>query len=156
MAVEIERKFLIKNDSWREGAIGVNYKQGYLARGKDGTVRVRIAGEKGILTVKGKSVGFSRKEFEYKIPVNDALEMLELCAKPLIEKTRYTISYKNLIWEVDEFRGENRGLIFAEVELLSEDQDHRPRARGETSPGPRRSEERRVGKECRSRWSPYH
>jgi len=122
MAVEIERKFLIKNDSWREGAIGVNYKQGYLARGKDGTVRVRIAGEKGILTVKGKSVGFSRKEFEYKIPVNDALEMLELCAKPLIEKTRYTISYKNLIWEVDEFRGENRGLIFAEVELLSEDQ----------------------------------
>ncbi len=118
MAKEIERKFLLKNDSWRPLAKGCYYCQGYiLTQGKQ-TVRARIAGDQGYLTLKGPAAGISRSEFEYKIPVADAQAILsELCEQPLIEKYRYRIPMGDVVWEVDEFLGENQGLILAEVEL---------------------------------------
>jgi adenylate cyclase len=123
MALEIERKFLLKNQAWKSLASGTYYKQGYIATSSSQTVRVRIAGEKAFLTIKGEAVDNVRKEFEYNIPLTDAHEMLdELCQKPLIEKYRYKISFENLLWEVDEFLGENQGLIVAEVELQAADQ----------------------------------
>jgi len=124
MAVEIERKFLIKNDSWRHLATGKTYRQGYLCVDKDRTVRVRTAGDTAYLTVKGISVGATRLEYEYEIPVNDADMMLnQLCVRPFIEKKRYEILSDGLVWEVDEFEGANKGLIIAEVELEAEDQN---------------------------------
>jgi CYTH domain-containing protein len=123
MTKEIERKFLVKDVAWRSQAQGTRYRQGYLNSTKERTVRVRIIDEKGFLTVKGITRGAARVEYEYEIPVVDAQVMLdELCEKPLIEKKRYRIKYKGLTWEVDEFFGENQGLIVAEVELESEDQ----------------------------------
>ena len=122
MAKEIERKFLLKNDNWRRNAKGTFYKQGYLSTQKERTARVRVSGQQAYLTIKGPSHGASRLEFEYKIPVNDALEILQLCEKPIIEKTRYIVQYKKLKWEIDEFEGENKGLILAEIELTHEDQ----------------------------------
>jgi adenylate cyclase len=118
MAVEIERKFLVKGDNWRSLAVGVVYRQGYLASGQGCTVRVRVAGDRGYLTIKGATQGISRAEYEYAIPFADANELLDtLCQKPLIEKTRYRIPWRTVVWEVDEFAGENQGLIVAEVEL---------------------------------------
>jgi len=123
MPKEIERKFLVKGDGWRGKAVGKRYRQGYLSLVKERTVRVRTVDDKGFITVKGLSVGASRSEYEYEIPVTDANEMLDrLCERPLIEKTRYRISGAGVVWEVDEFAGENRGLIVAEVELEREDQ----------------------------------
>jgi len=120
---EIEKKFLIKNDEWREGAKGTRYRQGYLSTVKERTVRVRTIDDRGFLTIKGVNVGAVRAEYEYEIPAKDADEMLTgLCEKPLIEKNRYKISYKNLVWEIDEFFGDNNGLIVAEVELTDEAQ----------------------------------
>jgi len=122
MALEIERKFLVKEGVWRNEQ-GTKYRQGYLNSYKERTVRVRIIDDKGYLTVKGISRGAVRVEYEYEIPRTEAEAMLnDLCEKPLIEKIRYKIEYKVLIWEVDEFFGENLGLILAEVELESEDQ----------------------------------
>jgi len=117
MGMEIERKFLVTDDSWRSGAKGVPYAQGYLSRGKGNTVRVRIAGEEAFLTIKGPVVGISRPEFEYPIPVEEARDILPLCEGPLIEKTRFKIFAENHLWEIDEFHGDNEGLIVAEVEL---------------------------------------
>lgn len=123
MAVEIERKFLVKSDAWRTLAEGKLYCQGYMLTAPGKTVRVRIVGDQGYLTIKGPSNGTTRAEFEYLIPVEDATEMLTtLCEKPLIEKKRYKIFIDDLTWEVDEFLGENQGLILAEVELEEEDQ----------------------------------
>jgi CYTH domain-containing protein len=123
MGVEIERKFLLKSDAWRSLGRPVLYRQGYLNRSKERTVRVRTAGEKGFLTLKGISSGAKRTEYEYEIPLADADAVLnDLAEKPIIEKTRYRIEYKGLFWEIDEFSGENQGLILAEVELDSEDQ----------------------------------
>ena len=122
MALEIEKKFLLNNSDWRKEQ-GVMYRQGYLNSVKERTVRVRIIGDKGYLTVKGISRGAVRAEYEYEIPGVEAEAMLDyLCEKPLIEKMRYKIAYKGFVWEVDEFCGENQGLIVAEVELESEDQ----------------------------------
>lgn len=118
MAIEIEKKFLVRNDTWRVQATGVVYRQGYICISTQHTVRVRIAGENGYLTVKGGNVDGGRQEFEYQIPVADAEAMLAtLCAKPLIEKKRYKIVYRDFTWEVDEFFGDNEGLVFAEIEL---------------------------------------
>lgn len=118
MPTEIERKFLVKNDSWRKLAPGTFYRQGYICSEKGKTVRIRIIGEQGYLTIKGPSVNITREEFEYPIPLEDAQGMLDnLCDRPLIEKIRYKINYGGLVWEVDEFSGENQGLIVAEVEL---------------------------------------
>lgn len=124
MAIEIERKFLVTGTVWKEGSKGVEYRQGYLSSHPERTVRVRTAGEKGYLTIKGKSKGASRSEFEYEIPYGEAVDLLkELCEKPLIEKIRYKINFGGLIWEVDEFTGDNRGLVVAEVELTNEGQE---------------------------------
>lgn len=123
MAIEIERKFLVVGDGWRNLAVGVAYRQGYLVSGNGLSVRVRIAGETGYLTIKGATSGISRSEFEYPIPLSDASEMLKtLCDRPLIEKVRHRISWNGLIWEVDEFAGANQGLIMAEVELTDPNQ----------------------------------
>lgn len=128
MAQEIERKFLVKQEGWRTIA-GAHYRQGYLNLDKARTVRVRTVhdlttGEQhGYLTIKGKSVGASRAEYEYKIPIQDATELLDrLCQQPLIEKIRYRIPQGEVIWEVDEFMGENTGLVVAEVELQDVEQ----------------------------------
>ena len=123
MPREIERKFLVSNDEWRSEAHGKRYRQGYLSTVKERTVRVRTAGEQGFLTIKGTSVGATRPEYEYEIPVVEANEILDqLCERPIIEKTRYRVAHAGLVWEVDEFEGENRGLITAEVELRNEHQ----------------------------------
>ncbi|MBP0000851.1 MAG: CYTH domain-containing protein [Cyanobacteria bacterium SID2] len=123
MATEIERKFLVNHDGWRNLGSRTLYRQGYLVREKGLAVRVRIAGETGYLTIKGATVGVSRLEYEYTIPVSEAREMLDnLCDKPIIEKFRYSIEFGNLLWEIDEFLGENEGLILAEVELSDENQ----------------------------------
>ncbi|MFM7384682.1 MAG: CYTH domain-containing protein [Microcystaceae cyanobacterium] len=123
MATEIERKFLVNGDQWRSLAVGQRYCQGYLPTQDNVTVRVRIVGEKAYLTLKGPTQGMSRSEFEYDIPVTDAEILLNtLCQRPWIEKWRYRIPMGDLVWEVDEFLGENQGLILAEVELVSEDQ----------------------------------
>lgn len=121
MGIEIERKFLVDGTAWRQGA-GVRFSQGYLNRDKERTVRVRIAGEKAFLTVKGMSIGASRAEFEYEIPVADAEQLLKLSDGPVIEKIRRVIQLEEAVWEVDEFLGENAGLVVAEIELQSEDQ----------------------------------
>ncbi len=123
MATEIERKFLVNGDAWRSLAVGTLYRQGYIATNPERTVRVRVVENTGYLTIKGLSIGISRPEFEYTIPVEDAEQMLQdLCDRPLIEKTRYKIKVGDLLWEVDEFEGENKGLILAEVELTDENQ----------------------------------
>lgn len=122
MNIEIERKFLLKNDNWREGAVGVHYKQAYLNEKGDNTVRVRIEGEKAKLTIKGKSSNISRLEFEYDIPMEDAEALFTLAKTPIVEKYRYKIMYAGNCWEVDEFLGLNRGLVVAEIELESETQ----------------------------------
>lgn len=127
MGKEIERKFLVANDSWRAGSSGTPYRQGYLNSAKERTVRVRTAGDKAFITVKGANTGATRSEYEYEIPVADANEMLDhLCERPLIEKTRYRISYENVVWELDEFAGDNRGLIVAEIELKDENEQFSP------------------------------
>ncbi|MEM7583958.1 MAG: CYTH domain-containing protein [Acidobacteriota bacterium] len=123
MGTEIERKFLVDGDGWREGAVGTVYRQGYLSTAVERNVRVRLKGDRGILTVKGRAEGLTRLEFEYEIPTADAEHMLDaLCLEPLIEKTRYKIEYGGAVWEVDEFAGVNAGLVVAEVELESEEQ----------------------------------
>jgi adenylate cyclase len=121
MATEIERKFIVEGTSWRQGT-GVRFSQCYLNRDKERTVRVRIAGDKAFLTVKSLTRGASRAEFEYEIPVADAEQLLELSDGPVIEKNRYRIVHDGSTWEVDEFLGDNAGLVVAEIELTSEDQ----------------------------------
>ena len=123
MCKEIERKFLVQGDVWRNLAQGTLYRQGYLNSAKERTVRVRTVGEKAFLTVKGITVGATRAEYEYEIPFADCNALLDdLAEKPLIEKKRYKIPVNGLVWEVDEFFGENNGLIVAEVELQEEKQ----------------------------------
>lgn len=129
MAHEIERKFLVRSDAWRAaasraGATGVRIRQGYLTTSNARSVRVRTAGERATLNVKGNKVGPRASEFEYAIPLGDAMQMLgELCRRPFIEKTRYDIPGPDgHIWEVDEFHAENAGLMVAEIELSREDQ----------------------------------
>ena len=123
MGVEIERKFLVKNDAWKRLAQGVLLRQGYLSSAPERIVRVRIEGEAAMLTIKGRTAGATRNEWEYPIPMPDAQAFLDgLCERPLIEKKRYRISFEGMVWEVDEFQGENAGLVVAEIELASEDQ----------------------------------
>jgi CYTH domain-containing protein len=120
MGIEIERKFLVVGDAWRQGE-GVSYAQGYLNRDAERTVRVRIAGDRAFLTVKGVSKGATRAEFEYEIPVTDASQLLELSDGPVVRKVRRLVEYEGSTWEVDEFLGDNAGLVVAELELDSED-----------------------------------
>ena len=120
MAAEIERKFLVGNADWREGALGVRMAQGYLSLDPDRTVRVRAAGKNAWLTIKGRNSGITRAEFEFEIPSEQARSLLKLCLPTIIDKTRYRIFHRGYVWEVDVFHGENEGLILAEVELSNE------------------------------------
>jgi adenylate cyclase len=133
MAKEIERKFLVTADAYRQLATGTHYRQGYLSTVKERTVRVRTIDSKGFLTIKGITRGISRVEFEYEIPHPEATAMLDdLCLQPLVEKTRYKIPMDGFVWEVDEFHGVNQGLVVAEIELESEGQTfNRPEWLGE-------------------------
>lgn len=124
MAKEIEHKFLVKSNRYKQLAQPILYRQGYIPTKKGMTVRVRIAGEKGFVTLKDKTVGISRNEFEYEVPVAEAKQMLDtMCEKPQIEKYRYIIpaTEQGLKWEVDEFLGDNAGLVVAEIEVPTED-----------------------------------
>lgn len=122
MSIEIERKFLVKNDSWKALAEPVYYRQAYLNEPGGNTVRVRMEGEKAKLTIKGKSKNISRVEIEYDIPVEDAQALFALAQTPSVEKYRRKIPFAGNVWEVDEFLGDNQGLVVAEIELKSEDQ----------------------------------
>lgn len=118
MGQEIERKFLLADNGWRGLAEGIPYRQGYLSSGSGTTVRIRTAGDLGILTIKGPDEGGAKLEFEYPIPIDEARQMLSrLCRGPLIDKTRYHIPFAGFTWEVDEFQGDNAGLLLAEIEL---------------------------------------
>ena len=125
MKQEIERKFLVVGEEWRRAATpGISCRQGYLTDGSIGaTVRVRLLGGKGLLTVKGPTTGISRPEMEYDIPSADAEYMMKsLCGGRVISKTRYVLIHNGQCWEIDEFSGENQGLVLAEIELEREDQ----------------------------------
>jgi adenylate cyclase len=120
---EIERKFLVLLEKFPKNLHYELFRQGYLSTKKERTVRVRLAGDKGFLTIKGITKGVSRSEYEYEIPKDDAINLIEtLCQKPLIEKKRYKIEHIGHTWEVDEFLGENKGLWIAEIELNAEDE----------------------------------
>lgn len=123
MAREIERKFLVQGTEWKRNGPGVAFRQGYLCATVERVVRVRLEGTQGLLTVKGPTLGTTRLEFEYDIPYADAACMLdELCERPLIEKTRFTVSVGRHVWEIDEFHGDNAGLVVAEIELSAPDE----------------------------------
>lgn len=122
MSTEIERKFLVDMTRWSPRDAGTVFRQGYLSSHQERVVRVRLEGERGVLTIKGPTRGVTRMEVEYDIPREDAERLLEICEQPLIEKTRYVEKHDGLTWEIDVFRGANDGLVVAEVELTSEDQ----------------------------------
>ena len=125
MGIEIERKFLVKQEIWAqlEKPDGEFYRQGYLLTDPTKTIRVRQTSEKGFLTIKGISVGASRAEFEYEIPHEEAKDLLDQFSVSELSKIRYKILFENKLWEVDEFLGENEGLMVAEIELQSEDEN---------------------------------
>jgi adenylate cyclase len=124
VGTEIERKFLVDHAKWEAlpKPEGILYRQGYLTDEPERTIRIRTAGEKGFITVKGPTMRMTRSEFEYEIPAGDAEEMLELFKPPRVEKTRYRILFNQKTWEVDVFSGKNEGLIIAEIELEREDE----------------------------------
>ena len=119
MGVEIERKFKAK-EHFRPTGVGIEMAQGYLSRDPRRTVRIRIAGIQGFLTIKGETCGATRSEYEYEIPAEEARELLALCDTPLVEKTRYVEMFCGKRWEVDIFHGANEGLRVAEIELAAE------------------------------------
>ena len=123
--IEIERKFLVNSEAFKADVMTQNrITQGYLNSTPERTVRVRIKSEKGFLTIKGKTnqAGLSRFEWEKEIPLAEAQELLLLCEKGVIDKTRFEIRFGNHVFEVDQFHGENEGLLMAEVELQSENE----------------------------------
>ncbi|MFG1360835.1 CYTH domain-containing protein [Xanthobacter pseudotagetidis] len=123
MSVEVERKFLVTSDAWRADARACRIRQGYLCLGEDATVRVRLADQDAFITVKSRTEGISRAEYEYKIPFADGAAMLEtLCTRPIIEKTRHFVDHAGKTWTIDVFEGENRGLVVAEIELKHPDE----------------------------------
>lgn len=122
MGIEIEHKFLVKNDSYRSMAVSESeIMQGFLSRVPERTVRVRVRGDKGFITIKGKGSGAAHPEFEYEVPLDDAKQMLSMCEPPVINKTRYIVMHDGNRWEVDEFHGELQGLVIAELEVVSEE-----------------------------------
>jgi adenylate cyclase len=124
VALEIERKYLVLDDSWRAQAEdSITMRQAYMQGSELSSVRVRLSGDKAHLNIKSATLGVSRLEFDYEIPIDDANEMLDkICEQPVIEKTRYHVPYKGHLWEVDVFNGENEGLVVAEIELKAEDE----------------------------------
>ncbi len=126
MAQEIERKFLVKNDSYKKDAVkATRITQGYISSVPERTVRVRIKGDKGFITIKGigNESGASRFEWEKEIPVDEVKELLKICEPGIIDKTRYIVPVGNHTFEVDEFYGDNEGLVIAEVELSDENEE---------------------------------
>lgn len=124
MATEIERKFLVTGDAWRSKGTRVLLRQGYLCNEVDRVVRVRVNGNDAYLTIKGRTEGIGRSEYEYGIPTADAEEMLRTIAqRPIIEKYRTTFRHAGHTWEIDEFLGANAGLVVAEVELRDADDE---------------------------------
>lgn len=118
MATEIEHKYLVTNDSYRSMAVEKHHiRQGYLLRDPERVVRVRVIDQQGRITIKGISHGDARAEYEYEIPFDDAVKLLDLCVPPIIEKTRHIVPYEGMTWEVDEFHGHRQGLVLAEIEL---------------------------------------
>lgn len=119
MAIEIEHKFLLANDDWRRHIQkSIQYKQGYLSSQPSSSIRIRIANDQAWLNIKSATVGTERLEFEYEIPLPDADEIItSLCSQPLIEKTRHFVPNNGNTWEIDEFEGDNEGLVIAEIEL---------------------------------------
>jgi adenylate cyclase len=130
MGVEIERKFLVRDGSWKGGVEGrgVRVHQGYIVNEPGRSVRVRRKGERGFLTIKGAATGPSRPEFEYEIPLADAEALLAGFCGETIDKTRYEVEHRGHVWEVDEFHGDNAGLVVAELELASADEAFAPPA----------------------------
>ena len=127
MSQEIERKFLVKDSSYKNMAVSSSrITQGYICSDRGRTVRVRIRNEKGYLTIKGPSAdnGLSRYEWEHEIPIDEALELMKLCLPGMIDKTRYLVEFGKHVFEVDEFYGDNEGLVVAEVELGSVDEKY--------------------------------
>jgi adenylate cyclase len=124
--LEIEHKYLVRKDLWYavQKPGGIYIRQGYLLTDPGKTIRVRIAGSQAFLTIKGASSNASRAEYEYSIPLSEANELMQICVQPVIEKVRYKIEHAGKTWEVDEFFGENDGLIIAEIELLSENEKY--------------------------------
>ena len=123
MSVEIERKFLVADTGFLAGLEGERLTQGYIASTERATVRVRIGGSRAWLTLKGRSEGISRREFEYQVPLAHAqICIAELCTGPVIDKTRYRVAHNSHVWEVDVFHGDNAGLVLAEIELAREDE----------------------------------
>lgn len=125
MAIEIEHKFLLANENWRNYIDhSATMRQGYLTSNSNSSVRIRISGEKKAwLNIKSTTAGNQRHEYEYEIPAHDANEIMDtLCRKPLIEKTRHFVRHDNHTWEIDEFSGENIGLIVAEIELSKQNE----------------------------------
>ena len=117
---ETERKFLVTSNEWKRNSKGVLYRQGYLSTEPGRTVRTRLEGNRGTLTIKGQKERGSGDEYEYDIPGTDAAYIIDnLCLKPVIEKIRYKVNFKGNTWEIDEFLEENKGLIIAEIELES-------------------------------------
>ncbi|MCG8324854.1 MAG: CYTH domain-containing protein [Thiotrichales bacterium] len=126
MPTEIERKFLVQDETWRGHVVrSCHYKQGYMSSNQACSIRVRIEADRAFLNIKSATLGITRKEYDYEIPISDASEILEsLCEKPLLEKTRYFVEHGAHTWEIDEFSGDNEGLVVAEVEL--DDPDEKP------------------------------
>lgn len=130
MPLEIERKFLVTSDTWRAAAHAViPIAQGYLndtasldSGAQKASVRVRIQGDAAYLNIKSRQIGHTRQEFDYPVPVAEARELLALCVGGLIDKRRHLVNHGGLLWEVDEFLGDNAGLVVAEVELERADQ----------------------------------
>jgi adenylate cyclase len=128
MPLEIEHKYLVDKNIWAtvKPENSLNIKQAYLSTDPDKTIRVRTLGKAAFITVKGRNVNAVRSEFEYEIPINEALEMIALFGENTIEKTRHYIHHEDHLWEVDEFFGQNEGLLIAEVELAKEDENYTP------------------------------
>ncbi len=125
MNYEIERKFLVKDDSWKEGLTEADssfIQQAYLSVYPEPTVRVRTRDSRAWLTIKGKTEGLGRPEYEYKIPILEATELLKMAVSSVVLKRRYEVKYQDNLWEIDEFYGDNEGLIIAEIELETEDE----------------------------------
>jgi adenylate cyclase len=140
MGVEIERKFLVHGEEWKNNAgEGTDFQQGYLSRGGDCSVRVRIEGNRANLNIKSATLGISRQEFEYPVPVADAKELLSLFCPATVIKKRYLINFAGKTWEIDVFAGDNHGLVIAEIELDSIDEKFQlpPWAGEEVSADPR-------------------
>jgi adenylate cyclase len=126
MEMEIEHKYLVNAELWNtiDPEKSYDIKQGYLSIDPNKTIRVRTKGDKGFITIKGRANGAMRPEFEYEIPLSDANELIQLFCKEVVEKVRHQVTYNNKIWEVDEFKGLNKGLLIAEIELKSKDEKY--------------------------------